>query len=163
MKELFAKLNISNHETLLEFLVTYSRFEYALKRAGYTKNENGDAEANIEKFISDKKMNFSKKNNESLESAVNYLLSYPAEKQTIKDGKLGFGKHVGTTQGPDICRLYHCIRITRNNLFHGGKYPHKPITDPSRNMELIENSIIVLNEFIKLDDNVKEHFFGSLE
>lgn len=157
-KKLLDELKIDNRETLLEFIVIYSRIEFALKRTNFTKTNNGDAEANWEKFISHIKSNFNPNKNEQLKNAVQYLLSFPTKKQILKNGNLDFVEHPGTKTGPEILRIYHCIRIVRNNLFHGGKFPQGPITDISRNSDLIENSITILKEFVSLDQNV-HHFF----
>jgi len=162
MKKLLNKLKIPNEEKLLEFLVTYSRFEYSLKRTGYIKSTNGNAEANWESFISQIKDKFIPNNTDSLAKAVDYLLKFPAQQQIIKDGRLDFSEHSSTKEGSIALRLFHCIRITRNNLFHGGKFPYKPAPELARNSKLIEYSIIVLKEFVQLDPEVNE-FFWEIE
>ena len=136
--------------------------EYVLKRTNFTKTNSGDAEANWGKFISKYKSKFNPQKSKMLKQAVDYLLSFPAQKQIIKDGELDFVDHPGTKNGPDLCRIYHCIRITRNNLFHGGKFPHKPVADLSRNKTLIENCLIVLKEIIGLDQRI-ENVFWEIE
>lgn len=156
------KLKITNEEILLEFFIIYSRLEYALKRTNFTKTNDGDAEANWEKFISKNKSNFDSQKSERLKQAVDYLLSFPAQKQIIKDGKLDFVEHPGTKSGPELCRVYHCIRMTRNNLFHGGKFPYKPVKEPSRNKKLIESCLIVLKEIIELDKRIENMFWEKI-
>lgn len=159
MKELLNKLGIKSKEKLLEFLVAYSRFEFALKKTNHIKSTDGNAEANWEKFISKVKDNFNPAKTDNLKKAVDYLLEFPAKKQIIQDKKLIFKEHLSTKKGPIACRLYHCIRITRNNLFHGGKFPNGSEPELARNTKLIEYSIIVLNEFTQLDSKVNECFW----
>lgn len=161
LSQLLNKLNIEDKALLLDFFAAYSRIEYALKRNEYTTTSNGNAEANWPKFIKNNKEEFNPNKNHKLKQAVDYLLSFPAQQQIIKNGNLDFTEHSTTIEGPSLYRLYHCIRITRNNLFHGGKYPLKYVKDLSRNKELIQNSLTVLKEIIELDQNVKNTFWEN--
>lgn len=162
MNKLLSDLKIDNSELLLEFLVAYSRTEYALKRAKFTTTDNGDAFPEWGQFISANKTKFNPDKNEKLKNAVEYLFEFPAKKQVIKDGQLDFTDHPDTQKGPELCRIYHCLRITRNNLFHGGKFPHGPEHDISRNKKLIENCLIALKEIVQLDQTVN-NFFWEVE
>jgi len=153
------KLKIDNRENLLEFLVLDSRFEYALKRTNFTKTPKGYPEANWEKFISKNKKKFDPLKSEHLKMYVDYLLNFPSKKEVIENGDLFFVQDPNTHKGPVLCRLYHCIRITRNNLFHGGKFMNGPEPDLSRNKDLIENCIVVLNEILLLDKKVQSMFW----
>jgi hypothetical protein len=160
-ENLINDLNIENKDILLEFLVAYARFEYALKKLDYLNLSNGDAKANWEKFISENKDKFDPSKNKELEDAVRFLLDFPAKRQIVKDKQLVFETHPETRKGPDICRLYHCIRIVRNNLFHGGKFSHGPEPELSRNKALIENSLIVLNDFLQLDKELRSVYWKT--
>jgi len=46
-------------------------------------------------------------------------------------------------------------------LFHGGKYPRKPMSEVSRDIFLIKSCTIVLVEFIKLRINIYEAFIET--
>jgi len=157
--ELLKKLKIENEEILLIFLVLYSRIEYSLKRSGFYNTGKNAAEPNWGKYISSIKDNFNPIKNSNLKSATEFLLKFPAKVQIIDNNELDFEEHSTTKEGPDIFRIYHCIRITRNNLFHGGKFPKKPEIDISRNKELIKNCITVLEEFVELDKTVQSWFW----
>ncbi len=159
-KKFLDKFKICDEEMLLEFFILYSRLEYALKRTGFLKSTD-NAQADWDDFISNIKDKFDKNKNEKLEKAVKYLLEYPAKKQ-VTNGKLDFVSCPTTSSGSDIIRLRHCIRITRNNLFHGGKYSQGSVEGAERNKELLENSIVVIKEFIRLNRKVN-NAFGNME
>lgn len=38
-----------------------------------------------------------------------------------------------------------------------------PVAEPARNAELLRNSLIILEAWLKLDDKVKNYFFDRLE
>ena len=156
---LLDELHLNNRETLLEFFATYSRLEYALKRKQCTKSNDGNAEPDWLKFISENKNNFDPEKNDILKKSVDYLLSFPAQKQIVKNGQLDFVVSPDTKSGPTLCRIYHCLRITRNNLFHGGKFPYKPVSELSRNNNLIRHCLIVLKEITKLDSSIESFFW----
>ena len=141
--KLIDKIGVKDKTILLDFIAAYSRIEYALKRNGYTITNDGNAEANWPKFVKDNKEKFNPERNDKLKLAVEYLLSSPAQQQIVLNGDLDFKEHPTTKEGPYLCRLYHCIRITRNNLFHGGKFPNKPVQDLSRNTEVIQNCLTI--------------------
>jgi hypothetical protein len=50
------------------------------------------------------------------------------------------------------------IRTVRNNLFHGGKFA----SEPSRDRELLEHSIVILNAVLELDPDVMREFRDGL-
>ncbi len=156
------ELRIENRENVLEFLILFSRFEYALKRTRNVKTANGDADANFEKFVAKNEVKFNPKRTNALEEAVNYLLEFPAKKQIMEDYQLKFVENPATKNGPIALRVFHCIRITRNNLFHGGKFPHRTEPEISRNEKLINYCIIALKEFLNFDNDVS-NFFWEIE
>lgn len=161
LNQLLDKLCVNDKTILIDFFAAFSRVEYALKRSGYTTTNNRNAEANWPKFIKNNKSKFNSQSNQELILAVDYLLKFPAKQQVVTNGDLDFTEHHTTKEGPVLCRLYHCIRITRNNLFHGGKYPHGPVQDLSRNTKLIQNCLTVLKEIIELDQKVKHTFWET--
>jgi hypothetical protein len=160
-KNFFDKFKIKDKKMLLEFLVLYSRFEFSLKQAGYlqaTKNAKSDWTG----FISKIKAEFDENKSKKLRNAVKYLLDHPAKKQVVTDEKLDFVVCDSTKSNhPEINRIYNCIRITRNNLFHGGKYPSGSVDIVERDTKLLTSSIIVLEEFLKLNSTVKNIFWKT--
>ncbi|HLH07822.1 MAG TPA: hypothetical protein VKW78_11340 [Terriglobales bacterium] len=57
-----------------------------------------------------------------------------------------------------IASWFLMIRCVRNNLFHGGKFPSIPISDPSRDRDLLLSSMVILNAALDLDSTVRKAF-----
>jgi hypothetical protein len=146
-----------------QFFVFFSRFEYALKRGPYLKQGTGDAQPNWDKFASDHNDAFELVADQSLAKAIAYFKRSPPRKQVRKDGRLDWSDPYTHTNGPVLVWLLLAIRIVRNNLFHGGKFPQFPVSDPSRDRELIENAIVVLSHALTLNSDVKSRFREGIE
>jgi hypothetical protein len=53
------------------------------------------------------------------------------------------------------------VRTVRNNLFHGGKSPSRPISEPARDQRLLESSLVVLHECLALNESLCGAFLES--
>jgi len=147
-----------------QFFVFFSRFEYALKRdKRYLMPGTGDAQPNWDRFASDHNQQFSQLDSQRLASAVAFFQTSPPRKQKRENGRLGWSDPVAQGSTPLLIWLLLCIRTVRNNLFHGGKFPHLPVSDPSRDRELIENSVVVLSQSLKLDWQIERIFNEAIE
>ncbi|MGA2333724.1 MAG: hypothetical protein ABSG75_18455 [Syntrophales bacterium] len=147
VERIVESLEISE-KILLEFFVTFSRFEYALKESGFVRaDKKGDAQPDWDKFIS----LVSREEYTALMSILNrelYITDSPPKKQIVRNGKLQWSdlpksgiKNVGS--------LLNAVRRVRNNLFHGGKFS----TDyncESRNQRLVTDALTILKEVINL-------------
>lgn len=93
-KDFLQSLDIER-ELVMNFFITFSRFEYALKRAGYIHNRE-DAQANWEKFLKVHKSKFlADCQTNELRNAVDYLKSHPPKKQVYKQiGDKGIKKNI---------------------------------------------------------------------
>src|ERR1035437_8207413 len=113
----------------VEFLGSFARFEYALKRAGYVQGDEKRVSADWDRI---------RRELASLDPAIlahvissgQYLLSHPPMKQVVEQGQLVWKTRVAT--GSQIEDLLLSVRTVRNNVFHGGKFPDGPVTDPLR-------------------------------
>lgn len=146
-----------------QFFVFFSRFEYALKRGPYLKQGIEEAQPNWDKFASDHSEAFELVADNRLANAVAYFKNSPPRKQVRKAGRLDWSDPCAHTNGPVLVWLLRAIRIVRNNLFHGGKFPQFPVSDSSRDRELIENAIIVLSHALRLNSDVKNCFREGIE
>lgn len=63
----------------------------------------------------------------------------------------------------EIGWLLTIVKIVRNNLFHGGKYPYTPLPEPARDTQLLESSRIVLETCAQWDDKVRRYFNSDLD
>ena len=140
----------------VRFFYCFSRFEYALKKAGYTKPDKKNAEPDWDRFanVELQKAFF---DNIKTEPKADILFKEPPRKQIVlSDGKLGW-----CPKAPDfpyrpnsVQKLFEYIRCIRNNLFHGGKVPF----DSDRDVKLINAALFVLEEALKKSTKVKEAF-----
>ncbi|MBB4634279.1 hypothetical protein [Longimicrobium terrae] len=143
-----------------QFFLFFSRFEYALKRGAYLSQGSKQATPDWDKFASDHNDVFELLVDQRLADAILYFRVSPPRKQVRKDRRLSWSDPYVYTNGPLLVWLLTAIRIVRNNLFHGGKFPGIPFHDPSRNSELIENAIVILSHALALNADI-EGLFGE--
>jgi hypothetical protein len=152
----------SDRQLAWQFFVFFSRFEYALKRSKYLK-PGEDANPNWDLFSSDHNAGFQKQVSPPLAAAVDYFKKSPPRKQRQTGGQLDWSKPLAhDAKEPLLVWLLRDVRAVRNNLFHGGKFPGFPISDPSRDRDLIGNAIVILDTCLNLDRSVREKFFEDL-
>jgi len=157
--QLYRCLGIDEH-LAAGFFIVFSRFEYALKRTpGYASESTNDVRPDWDKFANDHDARFDRGRTDELETAVDYLLNNPPEKQVLSDGVLGW-KPVPGENVPLLRQLLCVVRRVRNNLFHGGKFPPPfgPVAEPGRNSALLQSCVIVLEESLSLSRRVKANF-----
>jgi hypothetical protein len=158
-RQLLARIEVDDKDIVLSYLVVYSRFEYALKRSGYVRREQNGVSADWECFIRNIRHLFDQRRTADLATAVIYLLENPPQAQTLDENDhLKFANHPSAARGSVPLRLYHCARIVRNNLFHGGKYPDAPRSDTARDSKLLRYCHTVLEEFLLHDATVRDIF-----
>jgi hypothetical protein len=156
-------------EMVWQFFVTFSRFEYALKRAGFVKGDSYDnALPDWGRFAREKlNAQIADITDAEFTKARSYLLQEPPRRQTfVKSNKSmqwrANSKRSSEGEGEYLLRL---VRDARNNLFHGGKYPSPdgPVNDQTlRNSQLLQACLTILEKCRLLDGAVK-HFFEEHE
>ncbi|MDK9722329.1 MAG: hypothetical protein OEL53_14220 [Rhodospirillales bacterium] len=117
-----------------KFFAVFSRFEFAMKRAGYLKShaEGAAAEPGWDCFARDLTNTFFQTVQNSNSAKV--LFDVPPKKQIVQGNSFDWKKGEDIT---DINKLFLAVRCVRNNLFHGGKFLIEPVEEPSRNKELL--------------------------
>jgi hypothetical protein len=142
-----------------EFLSMFARFEYALKRAGYLEGDDKRVSADWDRFGRD----FAAAKPEILAPILtcgSYLISDPPKRQALEGGRLTWKKR-GPSGGSPIEELLLSVRTVRNNVFHGGKFPEGPVSEPLRDERLIRNCVEVLGELLRspaLPERIGEYF-----
>lgn len=146
----FSNLKI-NHELVCSFIAEFSRIEFALKASiTYAEGNEKSVSANWDKFANSIHENFMKIEDEKLKTARSYLFGNQPKKQVLDSGELKF---IETKIKPETTKeLLVLVRRVRNNLFHGGKY--HPNDDESRDKLLLQYSLVILKQCVKLDDDV---------
>ncbi|MFQ6036692.1 MAG: hypothetical protein ACE5NM_12715 [Sedimentisphaerales bacterium] len=155
-EHIYSQLNVDK-ETITKFFFFFSRFEYALKRAGYLQNGQ-KAKPDWDKFTKDNESNFDPKKTKTLRDACEYLLKKPPKEQVVQKGKLDFNVPTEFKNMSRFGKAVLAVKTVRNNLFHGGKYSNGPLSDPARDSELIKNCVILLEEMLELAPKVAKEF-----
>jgi hypothetical protein len=78
----------TNADLVRDFFVFFSRFEYALKRAGYFKGNEKRADADWDRFAISLRDMFDPEKSSELNSAVDYLTTRPPQKQVVRNESL---------------------------------------------------------------------------
>lgn len=146
-----------------EFFVFFSRFEYALKRVDdFLMPNDGDAKPNWDRFASHVNAQFPL-NDDQVAAAVAFYSDAPPRRQVRLNGALDWSApEVRVGNEPVLIWLLRAIRVVRNNLFHGGKFPHFVFNDPSRNGALLRHAIAVLAAALPLEARVNAMFFEAI-
>jgi len=150
---------VQSHRSLcFEFFVVFTRFEYALKRNGFCRsNESGDvigvdwdkAAASLEKTCGHEITQF--------RSSGAYIFSVPPRKQT-RTGQDFTWRDSNTETMGEARRALHLLSTVRNNLFHGGKWPSHPVSDPSRDSRLIADAVKLLQLIVESHPKLRASF-----
>ena len=153
-------------DLLLNFSLTFSCFEFALKSFGLYKppGRNDDpntgyrAEPDWDNFARRLSGRFQMASSPQLAEACQYLLLNPPWREVVANGALMWDTAAESDALSDVEKLIRYIRRVRNNLFHGGKFSTFPVSDRRRNAELMEYSLIVLAECLRLSDAVRAEY-----
>lgn len=141
-------------ELVFEFLAVFSRFEFSLKESGYfRKGRNDIAEADWTRFAESMNLHFEHIDSENPLSAIEYLVQEPPQQQIVEDGSLKWRPLVFKPEQTLAAKVLLAVRMTRNNLFHGGK--HSPQQTNDRDKKLICSSLAVLDFCIAKHDDIK--------
>jgi hypothetical protein len=160
--QLNQSITVPGQNLIAEFFIAFSRFECALKASGFVNVSNEKVNANWDTFIGSICNTFEKGTSQELKNGVVYLLANPPRIQIIENNQLDWRERAFDPGMPEINRICLSIRDVRNNLFHGGKFNGKYQEDVSRNFILMKSSIIVLNEWLRLSDTVRENYLKPI-
>jgi hypothetical protein len=163
-----AQLGVDGEE-LLDFFLTFSRFEFALKTTGFFRprhqrrrqrnepDEYPDAEPDWNAFATSIEGSFRPDADPDLETACTYILQHPPDREVVANSNLMWETR-GPAEGlPEITRLLLAVRWVRNNLFHGAKF--SPVHgDAERNRKLIKSSLVILKGCLAVSSKVREEY-----
>jgi hypothetical protein len=142
------------------FFCLFSRFEFALKKAGFIRGNPGQAawpdwstfglQPKIQKLYQGL----------TQRASVRYIIDHPPKRQIVSEygGKLHleWQDWIGRVENMEM--LIEAVRQTRNNLFHGGKSATEPVERAERNEQLIDAAIEILRAMLLANENVKVIF-----
>jgi hypothetical protein len=146
-----------------EFFVFFSRFEYARKRVDeFLMPSDGDAKPNWDRFASQADGRFPLPD-PPVTAAVHFYSNEPPRRQVRANGILDWSEpeaRIGNE--PLLVWLLRAVRVVRNKLFHGGKFPQFVFNDPSRNGALLRHAIVILAAALPLDARVHTMFVEAI-
>mgnify|MGYP001434037192 CR=1 FL=1 len=147
-----------DREIVFKFFITFSLFEYALKKAGFRRTpRKEDVEVDWTKFsqtINDTFVRMlSSQPDSELNKAVQFILDNPPGKQVYKQQDLQFERRKRPDNISDTEWLSILIRGIRNNLFHGAKFRY----DSHRDSPLMEAALIILEAWACCNEEVRQN------
>jgi hypothetical protein len=156
----FAKQNL-NKELLMQFLMAFSRFEYALKRARYSKQTRSLLSVDWRAFARECDGAVSGSVSDFQTQDALYLTDHPPRQQ-VKGGPRGVRfKSTDERIEPMVESLLEKAYGVRNNLFHGGKWA--PEEEPARNDRLLRGALDVLRGALRLHPEAERYYFEPLD
>ncbi len=142
-----------DHDLLFEFFLTFARFEFALKAAGFVTGDLQKAKPDWPLFGSS--LDLAKvRQDPSCAAAVDYLELHPPWRQVVTPDGLAWDSTVGFTTFELMDQVLELVRRVRNNLFHGGKFNDEVHSGPGRNELLLRHSLAVLHRCLELSSPV---------
>jgi hypothetical protein len=147
-----------DHKLVLSFFMEFARFEYALKRSGFLRKGIKDAKPDWNSFAAWIRAHPS--NTQSLRAAGQLLMTRPPKKQVVVGGALSWEECARDTGDTDEAYLLRLMRVVRNNLFHGGKFPYPdgPVQDIARDRELLTAGLDILRACRTLAPQLESFF-----
>ena len=131
-------------ELISKFFLVFSRFEYALKAAGWAKaGRNNTAWPDWDKVM--KKLQEAKDRDPVFDKA-GILFTEPPKRQILENDQLCWRKV--KPSGNRSQQLIRSVKCVRNNLFHGGKYNDQQIVFTPRQVCLVTAALEVLMQLL---------------
>lgn len=140
-----------------DLFAVFSRFEYAMKKGGFRRDESADAA--WRKFANNLPVDIFPRLRATSDVAIYFEAPPDRLLADAGEGVQWSGKPTTPTTMPE---LLDCIKIARNNLFHGDKRH-----DNRRDTELMVAALFVLNHIYetiehdpKFEDFISEMEYG---
>lgn len=147
-----------------DFFITFSRMEFALKHTNYAKADaRRNAIADWDKFANQNDEEFQRrlanKEDKTLIIATDYLFNTPPKRLKFVENHLSWEKR-DVIKNKTLKELLLIIRGIRNNLFHGSK--RLAIAEQSRNRNLLNYGLIILNECLQINQDLRQKFLEEI-
>ena len=88
----FYQFNQDDAALIFDYFIMFSRFEFALKRAGYLTGDDNRAKPDWDKFCVTVQAQFDKTRTLELTKACEYYLKFPPKKQVVKNNQMVWKK-----------------------------------------------------------------------
>jgi hypothetical protein len=163
---LLTKIGIGgdDQELIFEFFITFSRFEYSLKRMRFLDKSKQYAKPDWMAYSNCLSLRYSQMVPELKRLGKEF--DKPPKEQRREGDRIKWKIMERGKDENDIDWILRCIRTVRNNLFHGGKFPwnekdpdNHPEVDPVRNRKLVFASLDILECIIKTDVELQKFYW----
>lgn len=142
---------------MLDFFWKFSAFECALKREGFLrKGPTNGAEADWDRFASEVKQQFACVSTPGFRAALVKLQTLAPRRQVVRNDRLAWDPVLRKATDSDAEYILRLLRTSRNNLFHGGKYPDGPIEEVARNRDILRAALAILDGCYEIHAGVKK-------
>ncbi|MXN92849.1 hypothetical protein GR160_16600 [Flavobacterium sp. Sd200] len=164
IEQFLSEFHEKDAKLVFDFFIVFSRFEYSLKRSGFVISPRGHAEPDWGKFIKsvENQFNYCLSQKTDLLEAAKYIENAPPKQQIVAGNELEWKDTSFNSRFSFAKNLSFFIRIIRNNLFHGGKFPGRFEKDVARDHQLLTNALIILNCWIELNPDVCTNFMSKI-
>jgi hypothetical protein len=152
-----------DRELLLEFFLTFARFEFALKTSGFATSRGGPAsfaEPDWRCFAETLDLTTACLDS-ACADAVDFLSLSPPWREVLLTGtqELAWDMNTGFAEVATVVELLVLVRRVRNNLFHGGKFTDLALaSERERNELLLRHSLAILHRCLELSPAVETSF-----
>jgi hypothetical protein len=144
-----------DRDLVLDFFWRFSVFECALKREGFLRASRNDAaEPDWPRFAESILGRFGEVRAAGFNEAVRTLTASSPRRQVVRDSRLVWEE---LTRQPNDCEeafILRLVKTSRNNLFHGGKYPDGPVAEVARDRAILRAALKVLEGCYELHPGV---------
>lgn len=143
------------------FFMEFSRFEYAMKRSGFLKPGTRSARPDWQALAESLTGRLLHTSHEPFEIGVRELCRRPPRQQIVlPDGTLGWKELQRNSEDTFEAYVIQLMKTVRNNLFHGGKFPHPEgsLSDIIEDRVLIESALEVLRMVRHLVPSIDAYF-----
>lgn len=151
----------SNFAISNQFFAAFSRFEFALKEAGFAKKRRANDDSVQPDWSGYAKTvggQFAKVNGRRFQDAVEFITNFPPNIQVVgAGGTLKWQAPARAPKDTDEDYVLRLVRTVRNNLFHGGKHSGGP-SQWERDGELLGVSLVILEHCLEISPKVAQAF-----
>jgi hypothetical protein len=149
------------HGELLRFVGMFSRCECALKESGMFMARDKIIVPDWSRLTAELDSGFDAGRTQELSAACAYLLNRPPRKQIIKGGRIQWVDFTPDPAATALKNIIEAVKVTRNNLMHGGKWHSGPLDEPGRDGALLRAGIVILEESVRLSEACSRKFHDA--
>jgi len=149
-----------NHDLLLEFFVTFARFEFALKAAGFFMGDGRGASPDWSRFGRSLDLDAAHLDSDCA-VAIDYFALHPPWREVVAGNGLHWDSTLGFKTPERMDQVLDLVRRVRNNLFHGGKFNDEVHSGTGRNEMLLRHSLVILYRCLELSPPVAAAYDGA--